>query len=283
MKTQTIKWGVPLAAAWLLTASHVGAQEAADIIQPDRPDVTNGTRIVPTGVVQLELGGVYIRPAPAAFGAGSPFTVRVGVTDWLEVRLGADGLIVQNNGDVDATGFGNVQLGAKVRLWSEPGGTPVLSILPTINLPTADAARGLGSGDADYTIAFLTGADVYRRGHVDINYGVGAIGTGQRQPHFVQHLISTSFSVAVTDRWNPYAEMFWLSRADAGGTSSTSLDTGLIYELGSRFAIDGGVQFGVSGTAPDLSVFGGLSVILGGRRGLNGRDRKRAAPRPTRR
>ena len=263
---------------WLLAATFAHAQEVSEAIQPDRPDVTNGTRIVPTGVVQLEFGGLLVRPVPSASAASSPFTLRVGLADWLEVRFGADGLIIQNNGGIATTGFGNVQLGAKVRLWAEPGGTPVLSILPTLNLPTADAARGLGSGDPDYTVAFLTGTDIYRRGHIDINYGVGAIGAGQGRPHFVQHLLSASLSEAVTDRWNPYVELFWFSRGDIDGASETSLDTGVIYELGSHFAIDGGVQFGVAGSSADFGAFGGVSMIVGGERALNGRQRKIKTP-----
>jgi hypothetical protein len=283
---QNIKPLVIAFAASALLAASVSAQEpqeSSEAIQPDRPDVTNGTRIVPSGIVQLELGGLYQRTAPGASAANSPLTIRVGLTDWIEARIGTDGVTTQSTGGAAATGFGNVQLAAKLRLWAEPGGAPVLSILPTVNLPTADASRGLGSGDADYTVAVLTGTDFLRRGHVDINYGVGAIGAGQGRPHFVQHLLSASVSDAVTDRWNPYVELFWFSRNDISGTSVTSMDTGVIYELGSHFAIDGGVQFGVSGPSADFSAFGGLSMIVGGRRALNGRERKPAPARPAQR
>jgi hypothetical protein len=283
--TQNIKRAVigsAVAALLALPATSASAQEpeSSEAIQPDRPDVTNGTRIVPTGIVQVEFGGLYSRNGPGATAANSPLTVRVGLTDWIEARIGTDGVMTQNASGSGATGFGNVQLAAKLRLWAEPGGAPVLSILPTVNLPTADASRGLGSGDADYTVAVLTGTDFLRRGHVDINYGVGAIGAGQGRPHFVQHLLSASVSEAVTDRWNPYVELFWFSRSDIDGTSVTSLDTGVIYELGSHFALDGGVQFGLGGPSPDFGAFGGVSMIVGGRRALNGRDRKPARPSP---
>src|SRR5215472_18053117 len=271
------------AAALLATSASAQESESSEAIQPDRPDVTNGTRIVPTGIVQLEFGGLYSRTGPGATAANSPLTVRIGLTDWIEARIGTDGVMTQTTSGSGATGFGNVQIAAKLRLWAEPGGAPVLSILPTINLPTADASRGLGSGDADYTVAVLTGTDFLQRGHVDINYGIGAIGAGQGRPHFVQHLLSASVSEAVTDRWNPYVELFWFSRNDTDGTSVTSLDTGVIYELGSHFAIDGGVQFGIGGPSADFSAFGGVSMIVGGRRALNGRERKpartAAAPR----
>ena len=77
-----------------------------------------------------------------------------------------------------------------MRLWGKPGGAPVLSILPAVNLPTADSSQGLGSGDTDYTVAVLTGTDIGTRGHIDINYGIGAIGAGAGQPHYVQHMVS---------------------------------------------------------------------------------------------
>lgn len=247
-------------------------------IEPDRPDVTDSTHIVPTGIVQIEFGGLYTRDSPEQSGATSPFTVRFGLADWVEARFGADGIATQNGPNTAATGFGNIQVGAKLRLWADPGGAPVLSILPSVNLPTADSTKGLGSGDADYTVALLTGTDIYTRGHIDVNYGIGAIGAGQGRPHYVQHLLSASLSEALTDRWNPYVEVFWFSRTDIDGSPETSLDTGVIYELGSYLALDGGVQFGLAGPSSDFGIFGGVSVIVGGKRALNGRQRKVKSP-----
>src|SRR6516165_7354346 len=138
-----------LLAASLSLAAIAHAQERPEQerpeqieIEPDRPDVTNGTRIVPIGVVQIEIGGLYLRNSPDQRSANSPFTFRVGLTDWLEARVGADGLLTNETGDLRTTGFGNVQIGAKLRLWADPGGVPVLSILPGVTLPTADANRG---------------------------------------------------------------------------------------------------------------------------------------------
>jgi hypothetical protein len=207
--------------------------------------------------------------------------VRLGVTDWFEARVGADGVLTQTTGDSRTTGFGNVQLGAKLRLWSDPGGAPVLSILPTISLPTANTSDLLASGDVDYSVAVLTGTDIGSRGHVDVNYGIAAIGAGHGLPHFSQHLLSASVSAAVTDRWNPYGEVFWFSRTDPDGAAETSFDTGVIYELGSHYALDGGVQVGIGGPAANFAVFGGVSVVFGADRSLNGRQRKISAPKGT--
>ncbi len=246
-------------------------------IEPDRPDVTNGTHIVDVGLLQLEIGGLYTIPVSGQHAFGTPFTARVGLFDWLEARIGTDGLLLLQDGTGLVTGVGNLQVGAKIRLWADPGGIPVLSILPTINIPTASPDKGLGSGDPDYTLAMLTGTDIGRHWHTDFNYGIGAIGAGGGLPHFVQQLVSVSTSVAASDNWNPYVEVFWFSRQSEDVGATVAFDTGAIYELGARFALDGGVQVGANHNAPAFAVFGGLSMIVGdilGNHGVHERQRR---------
>lgn len=260
----------------LFVIAHAGGAGAQGAIEPDRPDVTNGTHIVDTGLLQIEIGGLYTHPGAREHGLGSPITARIGLTEWLEARIGTDGIVTQTDGVLRQTGIGNMQMGAKLRLWAEPGGAPVLSILPTISLPTADPAKGFGTGDRDYTIVLLTGSDVGRRGHVDGNYGIGRIGAGNGEPHFVQHLVSVSASLAATDNLNPYVEAFWFSRQEPNGPAIMGLDAGAIYELGARFAVDGGVQVNLAG-GHEVAVFGGLSMIVGdilGNHGVHARERK---------
>jgi hypothetical protein len=261
------------ALAIVLAALPCRAQE----LEPDRPDVTNGTHIVAAGLLQIEFGGIVTR-GPGMFDTafGSPFTARVGLLDWIEARIGTDGLLVHADENGRATGMGNTQLGAKIRLWADAGGVPVLSILPTINLATASVEKRLGSGKADYTVVALTGTDLGPRAHVDVNYGIGAIGSDGDRSRFVQHLVSISANYRISGNWNPYFEVFWFSRQDAGGTGVTSIDTGAIYQIGARYAVDGGVQLGATANAPRFAVFGGLSMIVGdvlGRHGVVARRR----------
>jgi hypothetical protein len=240
---------------------------------------------VDTGILQIEIGGIYTHAAANAHTAGTPITARLGVLEWLEARIGTDGLVTQTDGSIRTSGVGNLQVGAKLRLWADPGGVPVLSILPAVNVPTASADKGLGTGSADYMVSLLTGSDIGRHAHVDVNYGVGAIGAGAGEPHFLQHLVSVSASDAISDNWNPYVETFWFSRQDPDGGPVTAIDAGAIYELGGRCALDGGVQIGLSGDAPAFAAFGGISIIVGdvlGAHGVHARQRqrqRRLAPR----
>ena len=245
-------------------------------IAPDRPDVTNGTNIVDVGLLQVEVGVQRTRMGTQQ-SAGTPLTVRIGLFEWLEARASTDGFLHQTDSGSSISGAGNVQLGAKVRLFADPGGVPVLSILPTVNLPVASVSKGLGSGDSDVTLVFLTGTDLGRTSHLDVNYGVGAIGAGQGRPHFTQHLVSTSFSHSLTEQLSPYVEGFWFSRQDPDGGHVFSVDAGFIQAFTARIALDGGVAVGLTKAAPDFSVFTGISVIIGdvlGDHGVIARQRR---------
>lgn len=274
--------GAAVACACLLAAATVRAQEP---IEPDRPDVTNGTHIVDIGLLQVEMGGLFTRPARGQHAFGSPLTFRVGLADSIEARIGTDGLVMQSDGVTRQVGIGNTNVGAKLRLWADPGGVPVVSILPTINFPTADAAKGFGTGDRDYLLAVLSGTDIGRHWHADVNYGIGRIGAGNGAPHFTQHLTSLSISAAATDNLNPYGEAFWFSKQDPDGGAVVAVDVGAIYELGPRYAVDGGLQVTLTGSH-DIAVFGGMSLVVGeilGARGQAARERqtqRRRARRP---
>ena len=194
--------------------------------------------------------------------------------------MGGDGLLSSSDPQSRETGIGNVQIGAKLRLWADPGGLPVLSVLPTINLPTASESKGLGSGQSDFTVALLTGTDFLTRGHLDLNYGLGLIGAGRGLSRFTQHLVSVSASVEVPGPVTPYAETFWLSRQEPGGGHVMAMDAGAIYVINPRFALDGGIQGGLSEDAPRLSIFGGVSVVVGNVLGDHGvHERQRQAAR----
>jgi hypothetical protein len=267
------------------TSGPAGPDSGQDVVvpvvalsEPDRPDVTNGTNIVDPGLLQLEIGVQHTRMGTQR-NAGTPLTFRMGLFDWLEARAGTDGFLHQSDSGVSVNGMGNVQIGAKVRLFADPGGIPILSILPTVNLPVASESKGLGSGDADVTVALLTGTDLGSNSRLDVNYGIGAIGAGGGRPHFTQHLVAASLSYDVTPRFSPYVEAYGFSRQDPDGGAVLVADMGFIQSFSPRLALDGGAGFGLTQDAPDVSVFVGVSVVLGdvlGGHGVTARQRKAA-------
>jgi hypothetical protein len=253
-----LAWMAALSTTPALAQSSPGPER----IDPDRPDVTNSAHLIGPGELQIEMGGSYVRGSRDLTSFGSPFLARIGVSDRIEARVGGDGWVGRSERDEWQSGFGNVQAAAKLRLVSDSHGAPIVSVLPAVNIPTASTSKGLGSGEVDYTLTMLTSVDVGARGHVDANYGIGRIGAGDRRPHFTQHVGSVSASVSVTERWDPYAELFWISTQEPAGGGILAVDIGAIYHMGHRLALDGGLQFGVTRAAPDRGAFAGLSVGL---------------------
>jgi hypothetical protein len=232
-------------------------------ISPDRPDLTNSPMLIDPGIVQIEGGVTRTRQDPELQTFGSSIVARIGVRDWLEAQVGSDGVLIQTEMGERAIGVGNVRLGAKVRLLADSTNVARFTILPLVSLPTVSGARQLGSGEPDYTLTFMTGADLGARAHIDTNYSIGAIGSSDGRGHFVQHVVSGSMSVALTRQASAYFEGFGISRQEANGRALTAIDSGLIYTIGTRLAVDGGIEAGISGEAPAFAVFGGVSVALG--------------------
>jgi hypothetical protein len=250
---------------WIALAATLGAQTIGPVmaINPDRPDVTNSPLLIDTGLVQIESGATWTRQDAAHRAFGTPIVARFGVREWLEAQVGSDGLLTQTDMGEHATGVGNVRLGAKVRLLANSANLARLTILPLASLPAARGERQLGSGDADYTLTFMTGADIGARAHIDTNYSIGAIGSGGGRSHYVQHAGSGSMSVALTGHSSAYFEGLCVSRQEPAGRPVAAVDTGVIYTIGTRMAVDGGIEAGVSGDAPAFAAFGGFSVALG--------------------
>ena len=95
----------------------------------------------------MEVGGVWSRASAGRHSVGTPSTLRLGLTEWIEARVSSDGFLSATDPSGTQTGIGNVQIGAKLRLWADPGGVPVLSVLPTINLQTSKLKlKGTGFG-----------------------------------------------------------------------------------------------------------------------------------------
>lgn len=242
--------------------SPAGPQAPQEQIEPDRPDITNSAHLVPVGVLQFEMGGLFYRPSSQAHSSATPFSVRYGVTPWLEARADGDGFLSNTDETGTERGMGNVQLGAKVRLVSDAEGAGLLALEPEVTIPVASARKGLGSGRSDLDVAVLTGTDFLKRGHIDVNYAIGSIGADGGR--FTQNAASASTSVGLGNL-SPYVELFWFSREGTDTGRVVGIDGGAIYVITPHLAIDGGMQAGLSDALPGFSAFGGLSFNVGPR------------------
>ena len=252
-----------LAALLLAPAAGLAAEDAGTI-EPDRPDVSNSTRTVPRGAVQLETGVEYSRTRAAeqqdrrllAVSAG----LRVGITDRLEV--GVDGEpIIRLRGEEDATDHGDVFLNAKYRFLDAQGGWPSLGVQPFLKLPLAEAP--LGSEKPDLGVIGLASFDLPWQLDLDVNAALALIGQSRPGGYLVQGRTSASLSRELVDRLSAFAEVFFASRDEWRSRHAVGFDTGLVWKLSRWLALDVAAETSLAGPGPDWAVRGGLSVRFG--------------------
>ncbi len=241
----------------------VGQTQSASVeerIDGDRPHVGTGTHLVAPGDVQFELGGQF-----NSFGSrktyASPILGRVGLTDSIEGRVEFDGLIGSRERQRSVSSIGNVQLGAKVRVWGARD-EPWLSIMPSVTLGLASSEKGLGSGDTDLSMTLMAGRAIGNRWHAEANYGVAAVGGGDERRHFGQHLMTGAAIYSLTSQLAGYGEVAFWSRQEIDGRAVTFTDFGLIYGVNPRLVLDAGGAVGLSAAAPTYLLFAGLSFLI---------------------
>jgi hypothetical protein len=238
------------------------AQEPIEI-DADRPHVGTGTHVVPRGEVQFELGGHY-QHFGRLWTYGSPVLMRIGVSDRVEARFSSDGFVGLSDQTRTARSAGNIQAGAKVRLFGDRE-EPWLSILPVVNFGVADREEGLGTGGNDVTLTLLAGAALSERAHVEANLGIGNLGASNGA-RFAQQLVTGAVTHQTTRMLTTYVECAWWSGLDAGGDRVSFVDYGVIYALTPRMLVDGGAFTGLTDATADYGLFAGLSFVIGHRR-----------------
>src|SRR5437868_91437 len=103
----------------LVTTATVGTSTTAreeDSVVPDRPGFADGTRTVPKGRVELELGVRGSFESEATDVQGPSALLRLGLTDHLELRVGAPDVVLDlpsGDGDTSA-GVTDMVLGVKL-------------------------------------------------------------------------------------------------------------------------------------------------------------------------
>ncbi len=124
-------------------------------------------------------------------------------------------------------GYGTTELGVKWRFAQEKAHSPMVGVFPLIEVPTADASRGLGS---DQT-AFFIPIWIQKSWGSWTSYGGGGYwhnpGTGNRDYGFVGWLLQKS----VTKKLAIGAELFYTSTTTVGGPTATGFNVGAVYDF----------------------------------------------------
>lgn len=228
----------------------------------DRPDFTESSDVIPRHWLQFE-SGVTVEwdgsdalrtrsvSAPAAL-------FRLGLGFRTELRLGAEGYVIERRETERTAGYSDVELGAKVWLLQEERHPFDLSVIPMVSLPAGNA--GLSSDGIDPTVKVTWGcglpAEFWLAGNVNFSWITEA------GSHFSQQAVSLSVNREIGRGWGGYAEVYGFSRMTRTEGAGITVNGGVGRQFAGRVQIDIEAGRGLTQEAPDWFVGAGFAVLL---------------------
>lgn len=231
-------------------------------LSTDRPDATESPFTVDAGHVQLEMDVASftrnrldgVRTTEWNF---APFNLRYGVTRAFELGVFVVPQLrvteqLREAPKRTVRGMGDTTLRAKLNLRGNDGGTNGVGLIADVKLPTA--AAGLGNdrveGALTLPVAFQVGSGWEAGAMTSVEFAYTERG---RRPVWLNTI---TFARELMPAVGGFVE---LTSATGRGAHVATFNCGLTRAFGPDLQIDGGINVGVSRTAPDLTVFAGVS------------------------
>jgi hypothetical protein len=236
------------------------APRAADeplAFNPDRPGFADATGTVPKGHLQLE-AGVRAAFEEEAIGLQSPSVlVRVGVTDWAELRFSAPDMFVALPKDGDSSlGLGDVVLGVK---FAGESGIFSASAIPFISLPTG--TQESSSGEIEGGAGINLSLEITEWFAIGAN-GIAAFVARDDGRHAAFSGAGLSFGFALTEALAAYVEGY-ATHLDGTGVILPSIGAGATYMLTPTLQLDLSSGIGIiEEQAEGPWVSAGVSVLF---------------------
>jgi hypothetical protein len=162
-------------------------------------------------------------------------SMRYGLTPKLDLRWGLTNHIAQSGGGSSAMeGVGDQWLGARYRFLEQGAELPALALVYAAKIPTANPAKGFGSGFVDNQFIFIASRDLGKN-HFDFN----VVGTevGEAGGHDGAAQFGLALTHAVTPKFS------WILESYGGPQPGTSdrfgaAFTGVSYTLRPTLVMD---------------------------------------------
>lgn len=142
----SVKGSLVIALVVFSVVQHARAEDAPSPIATDRPGFAFNTGVVGKGIAQLEFGIPQVTETESGGLTSRMYSavglLRLGLSKRWELRVGAP---MYNNlrlsggpYHADDSGFGDLELGAKVHVLDAKGGRPAICLIPSLIVPTGD-------------------------------------------------------------------------------------------------------------------------------------------------
>lgn len=241
----------------------------------DRPDMTESPYTVEAGHWQMEIGlvdyvyehenlGWGVDARADAFSVGT-VNLKYGLCPRSDLELV---IPTYNHARVryqrgpfrlveKASGFGNLALRGKFNLWGNDGGRTALAVMPVLELPTASRQFGRQYWQGGIILPLAV--------ELPAGWDMGvmtafAVAKDDRSSGYHPEFINTiTFGHDIWGKLAGYGEFASEVSAESGSEWVGTANTGLTYALTENVQLDGGINFGVTRSAPDYHPFLGVS------------------------
>jgi Putative MetA-pathway of phenol degradation len=230
-----------------------------DFIVPARPTASNPAEFQRPGVLQLEYGfnGNWRAPGGASE-VDTPLALRFAVSRRLLLEFDGDTPLSQSSDGTRTTGEGDTQLGVQAVLQHETKARPGVALAYYVKLPTASAAKGLGTGRVDHFLIALVSKNISKT-TVDFNAIYLLAGRTTDDGHASSAQAAVAASRNVTKRFGVQGELSGFTRNDAQPGAMFTLGV-VTYQVNRRLVFDAGVRAGLTPEAPRVGAVAGLTV-----------------------
>lgn len=219
-----------------LLASPAFAQDA-DLINPDRPGIADGSAVVGPGIFQLE-AGLERDHGSDGRSIATPLLLRYGLSKAFEMRVEGNGYIHANG----ANGFAPVSIGMKYHF----NDAPSLGVIARIFVPSGTGAQRSHETSADVRLA----ADINIGEKWSLNPNIGVASQDDGDGRFTSGLAAFTVQYNISDHANVFVDGAVQSPEQRGGSSSLIVDAGGALIVGRNTQLDASVGWGAHGTTP---------------------------------
>ena len=254
--------------AWLERWEHDGRGEEEEELETDRDSFTFATTTVSRGKILLEAAHSYIDNRAGVDAHSFPeFLGRVGVTDRLEARFGAN-YEVGGGGDVtgaDATGDSEtpqsveeskVIYGLKYALTKQEEWLPASAVILQGSTPTSGPENA-----STLIVGYAFGWKVFKEWKLDA--AIRYANTKEEDNRFSEWAPSVVLKVPVGEKWNAHIEYFGIfSDGKTNETNGQYVSPGIHYLLTPNFEIGVRVGWGLNNDAANFFSNVGLGLMF---------------------
>jgi len=230
----------------------------------DRPDTTESPYTVDAGHFQIELSFIeYTRDAGADSFSVMPANFRIGVLNNLEFAIVVEPYLHAENSDgtgaiTSDSGFGNIQLRAKLNLWGNDSGRTALALMPHVTLPTASESLSHDHVEGGLIVPFAMALDDHwsmgLMAELDVVYDEA------RGAYDLEMLHTLVLGRDIIGDLGGYIEYIGLASGAPDSNYQASLGLGLTFAVSPDLQLDAGVNIGLNDAAEDFNPFIGMSM-----------------------